>query len=247
MESPKRKPKLRMCRFFRCFNPSAVVSREPEKPDPILTYIAVPEKKIFPTVFTSAFTAVKGGEGNASHRKKTDRDNNNSNTNSDSSLRRALVAALNHTSLAKKLNRKRKANKDGFPRESSTNSSKFSSYSSSSLGFTTTSISSSTSTTLSTISTGTMSSSSPCEPFITRSLAMNNVTRMVIQQMDGDVRRWFCGSNIALSVFFITFLLVLILWGRCYAIAYVAVGFFVVPNRRRTFEETEFSSVPFKK
>ncbi|ESW05150.1 hypothetical protein PHAVU_011G156300 [Phaseolus vulgaris] len=226
MESPKRKSKLRMCRFFRCFNPSAVVSREPKKPVPILTYIAVPEKKVFPTVITSAFTVVKGGEGNASHHKKTDTDNNNSNTNSDNSLRRALVAALNHTSLAKKLNRKRKAKRDGFPRESSTNSSsKFSSYSSGSLGFTTTSMSSSTSTTLSTSST--MSSSSPCEPFLTRSLAMNN----------GDGRRWFCGSNIALSVFFITILLVLILCGRCYAIPYAAIGFYVVPNRRRTIEE----------
>jgi len=146
------------------------------------------------------------------------------------------------------MNRKRKTNKDGFSRESSNNSSNFSSYSSGSLGFTTTSISSSTSTTLSSSSTSTVTSSSPCEPYLTRSLAMNNGTRMVKQkQKDGDSRRWYCGSNVAVSVFFITSLLVLILWGRCYAIAYTVIGFFVVPNRRRTCEETEFSSVRFKK
>ncbi|KOM49376.1 hypothetical protein LR48_Vigan08g020300 [Vigna angularis] len=250
MDPPKRKPKVRMFRFLRCFNPSGVVSRERKTPDPLLTYIAMPEKHVFPTVFTSAFTAAKGGEGNGSHWKNTDRNkNDDSNNNSNLSFRRALMSALNHTSLGKKMSRKRKTKKDGFSRESSKNLSNYSSYSSSSLGFTTTSSPSSTSTTLSSISTGTVTSSTSCEPCLTRSLAMANGTRMVKQKRkDGDERRWCNGSNIAVSVFFITALLVLILWGRCYAIAYTAIGFFVVPNRRRTSQETELiSSVRFKK
>ncbi|WVZ03387.1 hypothetical protein V8G54_024193 [Vigna mungo] len=248
MEPPKRKPRVHMFRFLRCFNPSGVVSRERKTPDPLLTYIAVPEKHMFPTVFTSAFTAAKGGEGNASHWKKTDRNKNDdgNNNNSNLSLRRALMSAFNHTSLGKKMSRKRKTKKDGFSRESSKNLSNYSSYSSI---FTTTSSPSSTSTTLSSISTGTVTSSTSCEPCLTRSLAMANGTRMVKQKRkDGDERRWCSGSNIAVSVFFITALLVLILWGRCYAIAYTAIGFFVVPNRRRISEETELiSSVRFKK
>jgi len=100
MEPQKRKPKVRMFRFLRCFNPNGVVSRERKTPDPLLTYIAVPEKHMLPTVLTSAFKTAKGGEGNASHRKKTDRDkNDDSNNNSNRSFRRALMSALNHTSL----------------------------------------------------------------------------------------------------------------------------------------------------
>lgn len=55
---------------------------------------------MFPTVLTSAFTAAKGGEGNASHWKKTDRNkNDDGNNNSNLSFRRALMSAFNHTSL----------------------------------------------------------------------------------------------------------------------------------------------------
>ncbi|XP_022632177.1 uncharacterized protein LOC111240769 [Vigna radiata var. radiata] len=239
MEPPKRKPKVHMFRFLRCFKPSGVVSRERKTPDPLLTYIAVPEKHMFPTVLTSAFTAAKGGEGNASHWKKTDRNkNDDGNNNSNLSFRRALMSAFNHTSLGKKMSRKRKTKKDDFSRESSKNLSNYSSYSSI---FTTTSSPSSTSTTLSTISTGTVTSTTSCEPCLTRSLAMANGTRMLKHNRKH-------GSNIAVTVFFITALLVLILWGRCYAIAYTAIGFFVVPSRRRTSQETELiSSVRFKK
>jgi len=142
---------------------------------------------------------------------------------------------------------KKKTNKGGFSRESSKNSSNCSPYSFGSLGFTTNSISSSTSTTLSIISTGTVTSTTSCEPCLTRSLAMANGTR-IVKRKDEDGRRWCSGSNIALSMFFITALLILILWGRCYAIAYTAIGFFVVPNRRRTCEEETqlISSVRFK-
>ncbi|TKY66599.1 vitellogenin-2 protein [Spatholobus suberectus] len=254
MESPKANPKTRgKFRLFQCFKPYDVVSprRKAERADPLLAYIAVAEKQrmVLPAVLTSAFAAAKGaaGEENMSRREKTGRENNNS-------LRRALMAALSHAPLVKKMNRKRKTSKDCFSRESTSNlSSNTTSSSRSSLAFTPSSLSSSTSS--STTSTGTQTSGSSSEPYLSRSLAINGTGVAKEMQNIGDSRKGYFGSNMAVCLLLITSLLVLIVWGRCCAIAYTSIGFFVVPNRRRrpcnegaVCEETDFStSVRYKK
>ncbi|RDX79894.1 hypothetical protein CR513_39627, partial [Mucuna pruriens] len=225
MESPKAKPKSRgKWRLFRCFRADDVVSasRKLKKADPLITYIAVADEKrvVLPTALSSAFKAVKRaatGE-NGSRQKNTGKDHGNS-------FRRALMAALSRTSLAKKMSNKKKTNKDCVPSESSNNTS--SSSPSSSLGFTLSSLSFSTNS--STTSTVTQASASSIEPYPLRSIRVAKQKQNI-----GDSRKGhFVSRNIAVSLLLITSLLVLIMCGKCCAIAFTTIGFFVVPNRGR--------------
>ncbi|KAL2327781.1 hypothetical protein Fmac_021208 [Flemingia macrophylla] len=230
MESPKKKPKR--LRLFRCFKPHDVTT-SPKGVDPIFSYIAVPEKHHrfhLPPTFSSVFTATKSTvvktDNNASGRNKMGKENANS-------IRKALVSALNHTSLfrvaAKKLNYKRKTKNDGFYSESTSklSSNNLTSSSPSSLGFTPSSLS--TSTNSSTTSTSTQASGSSSESYLSRSITQVNVSTGVAK----DGRKGYLGSNMPLSLLFITSLLVLIFWGKCCAIAYTTIGFYVVSNRRK--------------
>ncbi|KAG5047107.1 hypothetical protein JHK86_016513 [Glycine max] len=240
MESPKTRPKTctNKFRLFRCFKsefPDDVVfppppPRKAKSVNPPLSYIVVPEKQrtALPRALSSAFAATKGAEENASRRpKKMDKEHNNS-------LRRALMAALNHTSLAKKMKScKRKTKQGSYSRESSINLSRITSSSSSSLGFT-----SSSTTTSSTLSstTSTNASASSSESYLSRSMAMDGTGVAKNKQIIGE--KGYFGSNMALSFLLITSILVLIMWGKCCAIAYTSIGFLVVPNcRKRPIKE----------
>ncbi|KAK7405174.1 hypothetical protein VNO78_06373 [Psophocarpus tetragonolobus] len=257
MEFRKAKTKTRF-RWFRCFRPEELHDDIVLPPcpkmktvdDPPLTYIVVPEKQSVVLPF-SAFAAAKslsGREDNSSPRKKIVKENHNS-------FRRALVAAMNRTPLAKKMSSKKsKKHKDPFSRESSmnltnttTNSSSPSSY-----GFTPSSSRSTTSTTLSSTSTGTNTSGcSLTEPSLPKSLATIIGSVVAKEKHIGDSEKGcFGNSSMAVSFLLLTSLLVLIMWGKCCAIAFTSIGFFLVPkNRRRMIckegavcEESEYKS-----
>ncbi|XP_029131008.1 uncharacterized protein LOC114917112 [Cajanus cajan] len=247
METPKKKPKR--FRLLRCFKPDDVAP-SPRGVDPIFTYIAVPEKHHYrfhlPAAFSSVFRTTKNvavkTDNSMSGRKKVGKENSNS-------IRKALVSALNHTSLAKKLNYKRKTKKDGFSSESASKlSSNTATSTSPSSQFTPFSLSASTKS--STTSTSTQASGSSSESYLSRSLNGSGLGKQKLNI--GDSRKGYLGSNMPETLLFITSLMVLILLGKCCAIAYTTIGFFVISNRtKRPCNEgnsgEELSSVRYKK
>lgn len=149
---------------------------------------------------------------------------------------------------------KHKTCKNGFSSQSSTNSSN-TTFSLSSRPFTPSTLSScSTNSTNTTISTHT-SGSSP-ELYLSRSMPINETGVAKQKQNIGDSKKiYFGNSNMGMCLLLITSLMILIICGKCCAIAYTSVGFFVVANYWRrprnkgiVCEETDFSaSIWYKK
>ncbi|XP_057450478.1 uncharacterized protein LOC130742393 [Lotus japonicus] len=204
--------------FSHCLPPR----RKPKTVDPLFSYIAVAEKQgsFLQTILSSACTAAKGeGKESACRRRKIGR-----------SCRRALMAALNHTSLGKKIVKSRKIKKDtAFSKsrigkleegdrisniEQKTTTPAFTVYSSSS------------STCLSS-SQGTLA---------LVSFPMNGFGVKKQKQLDvRDSRKGYFGSTTAMCLLLLTSLLVLILWGKFCAILCTSIGFFVVPHLGRKY------------
>lgn len=106
-----------------------------------------------------------------------------------------------------------------------------SSFSHCSPAFTPSSLSSST---CSSSSRGTQTSGSSYELYLyqSRSLPMNGVGVTKQKQDVGNDRKGCFVSNRVVCLLFLTSLLVLILWGKFYAILYTSIGFFMVPPCR---------------
>ncbi|CAI8584860.1 unnamed protein product [Vicia faba] len=99
--------------LFKCFKPDNVVDQPPRRKektsDPLLSYIALAEKqgRVLPTILSSFLTAAKcgSGDGTPSQRRKMGKQKS-------LRIRQTLIAALNHSSLGKKIINRTKTNKN---------------------------------------------------------------------------------------------------------------------------------------
>ncbi|CAK8561451.1 unnamed protein product [Lathyrus sativus] len=223
--------------LFKCFKSDNVVDQSPRRKektsDPLLSYIALAEKQgmVLPTILSSALTAAKCGssDGTPTRRRKMCKQRS-------LRIRQALIAALNHTSLGKKIINRTKANnnKNNWgksklnklgegnnnisntnPKQvheganAYTNPSSSSSYDSSP-AFTSSTLSSSTNSTNSQASHFS-SSSSDLNP----NLSMNGI---VVKQEVEESRKKSFGLNKSLCWHFFTSLLFFLLLGKLYTL-----------------------------
>ncbi|CAL5196866.1 unnamed protein product [Lathyrus oleraceus] len=229
----KSKPNL-----FKCFKSDNAADQPPRRKektsDPLLSYIALAEKQgmVLPTVLSSALTAAKcgSGDGTPTRRRKMCKQRS-------CRIRQALIAALNHTSLGKKIINRTKANKnknknnggksklnklgEGDNNISNTNPKQVHEVTNSytnppqsssdfSSAFTSSTLSSSTDST-SSQGSHVWSSSSDLNP----SPSMNGI---VVKQEVGESRKRNFGLNMSLCCHFITSLLFFLLLGKIYTL-----------------------------
>ncbi|MED6186262.1 hypothetical protein PIB30_065141 [Stylosanthes scabra] len=110
--------------WFHCFRPDTFLvdddafdfvtagNGKPENGDPLLTYIAVAEKQgvVLPKLLSSAWNSVKGGGGSGDGSRMK---------GSNGSFRHIIMAALNETTLGKRIRRRRRRKKERLLAKSS--------------------------------------------------------------------------------------------------------------------------------
>ncbi|XP_058772139.1 uncharacterized protein LOC131645971 [Vicia villosa] len=218
--------------LFKCFKSDNVVDQSPRRKektsDPLLSYIALAEKqgRVLPTILSSILTAAKcgSGDGSPSRRRKMGKQKS-------LRIRQALIAALNHSSLGKKIINRTKANKNknnwGKSRLTkigegdkitNTNHKQVQEGTNSCTNPSSDSLPAITSSTLSSSTNSTSSQGSHVSGSssdLNRNPSMNGI---VVRQEDGESRERSFGLNISLCWHFIISLLFFILLGKLYTL-----------------------------